>query len=63
MAQVSGKVDVAKSLEYLRLRVRVPRDTPLVAAREQRAHMGYAISYLSYSSLLFRHTELHKKAR
>lgn len=44
----SNKVpDVIRSLEYLRDRVGVPRDLPLVSARTLRAHLNWAIGVLN----------------
>lgn len=55
--ELEGKIDgvartdaeregVASSLVYLRDRVGVPRDMPLAAARQFRAHLNWAIDIL-----------------
>lgn len=42
----AARSDVANSLAYVRDRVGVPRDMPLAAARQFRAHLNWAISSL-----------------
>jgi hypothetical protein len=39
--------DVASALSYLRDRIGVPRDMPLAAARQFRAHLNAAINVLN----------------